>query len=468
MKKGTTMKRPDPSGREITFPFDELFFSRTNERGVIIYGNEVFVRISGYQPNDLVGQPHSIIRHPDMPRSVFKLLWDTIQTGQPIAAYVKNLAANGDAYWVMAVVFPFKNEYLSIRLCPSSAFFQLVKGVYETMLKEEETNGVEAATNLLVETLKQGGFADYPRFMTTALIAEMSERDAKVNAQAHSSTKVGITSVNGSDTIELIQSVTQAARSKFMVLSEKMAEFEEASHAFQEKTTALLTSFVRIQVVSLNVTVFARQLGESAVALGVISKEFHRMAMDVERSTKELGIVINKLLQNMQKSSLDIASLKLQMDMVSFFTAESLTHMDDGTTSIAQAFRPLEENSAVFKGVGSATAKSAGEAVTELRRQLMAFAKENESIDRVIQTLEIINQMAALESARIIAHQVAFASYLQQMEQFNLVLKATTTDIKHATENLLSILTFVEERLPEVTGALDQILELALAAKHSK
>src|SRR5580704_8741733 len=91
-----------PTGRERTFPEDEIIASKTDVKGVITYANRTFMEVSLYSEEELLGQPHSIVRHPDMPRCVFKLLWDTIQKGDEIFAYVKNMCKNGDFYWVFA------------------------------------------------------------------------------------------------------------------------------------------------------------------------------------------------------------------------------------------------------------------------------------------------------------------------------------------------------------------------------
>lgn len=98
--------RPTPTGRTITFPEHELIVSKTDLHGKITYANDVFERVSGYTAAELLGAPHSILRHPAMPRAVFKLLWDTIQARQEVFAYVLNLAKNGDQYWVFAHVTP--------------------------------------------------------------------------------------------------------------------------------------------------------------------------------------------------------------------------------------------------------------------------------------------------------------------------------------------------------------------------
>src|SRR4051812_39423368 len=96
---------PSPPGStEQPFEVDELFFSATDRKGIITSGNSVFVRVSGYGRDELVGRAHNLVRHPDMPRAVFQVLWDYLEAGRPIAAYVKNLAKNGNPYWVVATV----------------------------------------------------------------------------------------------------------------------------------------------------------------------------------------------------------------------------------------------------------------------------------------------------------------------------------------------------------------------------
>lgn len=92
--------------REVSFEPHEIIVSKTDTKGRITYSNDVFLDIAGYTEAEVLGQPHSIIRHPDMPRSVFHLLWETIAAEQEIFAYVKNKTKTGDFYWVLAHVTP--------------------------------------------------------------------------------------------------------------------------------------------------------------------------------------------------------------------------------------------------------------------------------------------------------------------------------------------------------------------------
>lgn len=100
------MQRPQPTRQEREFSPDEIIVSKTDLKGRLTYVNDVFCTVGLYEEDELLGQPHSIVRHPDMPRCVFHLLWERIQSGEEIFAYVKNMAKNGDFYWVLAHVTP--------------------------------------------------------------------------------------------------------------------------------------------------------------------------------------------------------------------------------------------------------------------------------------------------------------------------------------------------------------------------
>ncbi len=129
---------------ETEVPKDEIIISRTDLRGIITYANDTFAEISGYKPDELVGRPHSILRHPDMPSRVFKELWDTIQRGDIWRGYVKNLRKDGGFYWVYAEVSGvYKNgelvEYKSMRSrVPKDKRIQMQKLYDEIRLDDKE------------------------------------------------------------------------------------------------------------------------------------------------------------------------------------------------------------------------------------------------------------------------------------------------------------------------------------------
>lgn len=98
------------TGREAYFGEDEIIVSKTDLTGKLVYGNSTFYRLAGLSEKECIGKPHSIIRHPEMPKCVFRLLWETIKDGKELFAYVNNRSANGDNYWVFAHVTPSKDD----------------------------------------------------------------------------------------------------------------------------------------------------------------------------------------------------------------------------------------------------------------------------------------------------------------------------------------------------------------------
>lgn len=145
-----TGRHAELTGREIMFGTEELLVTKTDLTGRITYANDVFLRVAGYGEGEVVGQPHSFIRHPEMPRAVFKLLWDSIQGGREIFAYVVNGTKHGDHYWVFAHVTPTVDTHATItgyhssRRCPDRAQVEKVKGLYERMLSAERGHARKA------------------------------------------------------------------------------------------------------------------------------------------------------------------------------------------------------------------------------------------------------------------------------------------------------------------------------------
>ncbi|MBZ5643561.1 MAG: PAS domain-containing protein [Acidobacteriia bacterium] len=155
-----------PTGHERTFPEDDIIVSKTDTKGIITYANRTFLNVALYTEEEVLGQPHSMIRHPDMPRCIFKLLWDTIQKGNEIFAYVKNLAKNGDHYWVFAHVTPSFNSakkivgFHSNRRLPDRHQIQTADALYRLLKREEDSQadwkkGMAASSEMLQRTIAE-------------------------------------------------------------------------------------------------------------------------------------------------------------------------------------------------------------------------------------------------------------------------------------------------------------------------
>ena len=172
----TTLTRTvQPTGRERLLGADDLIVSKTDLQGRITYANKTFQRIAGYTEGELIGAPHNIVRHPAMPRCVFKLLWDTIAAKEEIFAYVLNMAKDGDHYWVFAHVTPTLDAggnvigFHSNRRKPDQAQLDKIKPIYAELLAEENRHdsrkdGMLRGHDKLMAMLKEKG-QEYDEFV---------------------------------------------------------------------------------------------------------------------------------------------------------------------------------------------------------------------------------------------------------------------------------------------------------------
>jgi len=142
---------------------NDFIVSKTDLRGRIIYCNEIFIEMSGYSASELIGANHNLIRHPDMPRIAFKLLWDLIQQKKEFFGLVKNLRKNGDYYWVFAYITADLDmhgniiSYTSIRRKPPQSAIDTIVPVYKLLVDTERRGGMDASYKLLVDFLADKG-----------------------------------------------------------------------------------------------------------------------------------------------------------------------------------------------------------------------------------------------------------------------------------------------------------------------
>jgi PAS domain S-box-containing protein len=165
------------TGVERRFEPHEIIVSKTDKKGKITYANTVFTRVSQYSEDELLNAPHNIVRHPAMPRCVFKVLWDTIAAGQEIFAYVLNRAKSGDHYWVFAHVTPTFDErgmiigYHSSRRVAEPRALAKIEPIYSLLLSEEKKHanprdGMAAAGKVLTDYLASEKMS-YEQFVFT-------------------------------------------------------------------------------------------------------------------------------------------------------------------------------------------------------------------------------------------------------------------------------------------------------------
>ncbi len=170
-----------PKSREIVMRNDDFIVTKTDAAGKLTYCNRMFIELSGYTERELLGQQHNIVRHPDMPRAVFSLLWQTISSGEDFFGYVKNLCKDGSYYWVYATITPSYSVtdgkkppeiigYFSVRRKPDKTKLQLVQELYREVLAAEKNAGrsnvIAAGMEVIHHRIQPTG-KDYREFILT-------------------------------------------------------------------------------------------------------------------------------------------------------------------------------------------------------------------------------------------------------------------------------------------------------------
>ncbi len=156
------MKRPTPIDEEIELKNNVYIESDTDLKGVITYVNDYFAEISRYSKDELIGSPHSIVRHPDMPKVLFKILWDRLESDLNFIAAIKNLAKDGRYYWVFTDFEPILEDgkkigYKASRKKISKHVTEVLDPIYKKLTEIEKDSGIEASQNYLEKFLKEHG-----------------------------------------------------------------------------------------------------------------------------------------------------------------------------------------------------------------------------------------------------------------------------------------------------------------------
>jgi len=354
------MEKP-ASQNEVPFSFEELFFSRTDSRGIIHAGNSVFQRISQYSWEELIKKPHNIIRHPDMPKGVFYLLWDFLKKGKPIGAYVKNRAKDGRHYWVFAIATPVEGGYLSVRLKPSSTFFPVVQDAYKSLLafeREQKATPKESMEHLLA-ALKSLGFGSYDEFMSIAIRKEFAARNKQLGRN------------------------DEAFLRQFQELTDRSSEIIK-------ETAKIFTCYETNQYVPMNLQIRSAQLGDQGKTIGVISSNFSVVSADIQVEIDIFNRSAKEVFDRIYEGQFLLCTARIQKEVCDFFRSES----EGKTSDNAQEMTLLEQQFISYQ-------KKANSSMEAIVRKIASFQEDCSRMKRCAASLEVIRVMGKVDAARL-------------------------------------------------------------------
>jgi aerotaxis receptor len=337
-------KAIEPINESRNFAASELFFSTTDLKGRIQRANSVFRRIADYAWDDLENKPHNIIRHPDMPRVVFQLLWDYIQSGRPVVAYVKNLASDGRYYWVVAVVVPVAGGYLSVRFKPTSPLFATVRDLYaelracEGAIESESKDrkaAIAASRKLLDKSLQGLGFKTYDDFMREAMKREMQSREAQIDGLAKERHANAADSMDRSRQVDSRRAAAQMFDNLLGLLSELFRDLESYLKITEEvraKSETVTDVSESLRVLALNGALEADRLGADAAGMRPVLDWLRSFSRQITKEGGRLSISLLDLIQEVDLVVFGLSTAKLQIEMTADFAHELVNASAEGQT----------------------------------------------------------------------------------------------------------------------------------------
>lgn len=400
-------ERPEPTGARHEVAVNDLFFSTTDHLGVIEQANSVFVFNSRYRRDQLVGAPHSIIRHPSMPGGAFLIVWDALLSGKPTCAYVNNLASDGSMYSVFATLTPLGDGFLSVRMRPGredlfGAACSLYAAVrpHELQLRDEGVNAHDAAVagaGELGELLAGAGFPSYEDFVLLSLPAEVEAR-----------AKVAEGIPQRPDARGPFAETLGAAwkiREEFTSWLAVMAELASVASQLTETTNQLRQGETdREATVQQILDVGAETPGFTPILLGV--NVWAAMSPQLGEGIEALLIALKSLTESSAVTRFRIALASLHNDTIGYFAAELIDDVpgsDQAAPAIHLLSRALNEGLTVTVEQMAKNASLAGRIATEadaIRETLemtlaliewwlqMVAGREEEAVRRLVPVIE--------------------------------------------------------------------------------
>ncbi|MGB1033904.1 MAG: PAS domain S-box protein [Primorskyibacter sp.] len=366
---------------EVPLDIAETFFSRTDERGIIRAGNGVFRRVSGYDWDGLLNAPHKLVRHADMPKGVFHMMWRDIQKGRVVAAYVKNKSRDGRFYWVLSVISPVEGGYMSVRIKPTSAIHQRVITLYEDLLAAEaEGMTPEQSAAHLLTLLEQDGFANYEVFQSLALMTEVVER-AKRTERA-----------------------VESWQSRFRLMSDSIIQI-------QQETEEMLAAFRSIRTVPMNMRILASRLENAGGPISAISVNYGAMLDEMTTWVQNFSRGENSPFARIRDSILSgqfLAFVALvQMEMSQRFGKQTTSAM--GEIDIPGEKAKLVMQAAEYR-------KRATSALKVVEMEADHLARSVLDMKRYVTGLSSTRMMCKIESAMLDDSGEALAGIVDQLD----------------------------------------------------
>lgn len=306
--------------KEAKFGSHELFFSITAPDSTILSGNEVFFRISGYTKEETIGRYHNIVRHPDMPRTFFKVLWDYANAKKPIAGYVKNRTKNGDYYWVFASLFPLEDKIVSIRIKPITPLLAAAQEMYPLLLDAERRGGMEEGEAMITTLVNGLNYSSYEELMSDALLQELKERQKYAVTVGTNAQGLALTPIR--QHLAAVYRYTEELMVKYDGWIQKIDIFNHIKSVFEEKSLILRQVAREVVFLSLNASVSSYKVENGGETFAILARDVRTNAKENDELIATIDALVHELSESLNAMIFSVSGVRLQSEMLNYFIRE--------------------------------------------------------------------------------------------------------------------------------------------------
>ena len=410
------MMKPDTkTGETPSYELADLLTSRTDKVGAILSASEAFERISGYDWEDLKNAPHSLVRHPDMPKGVFWMIWNTLQRKKPLGVFLKNRAKSGSFYWVFAYLVPLGDGYLSISVKPANHAIEKISDEYAALLKLETETGLSAEQSAehLLGRIQNLGFSTYDHFVASLAFEQIRAR----NKDLHRSDLDRI---------------------------EKLATITTDWSKVRSQCNRIKESHKQISNTPTNLRVQAAHLNDKGNPLSVIATNFTTLAVEIEDVMKGFLSQASEVEAQLNESAFGVCLEALMQDVVSMLQSEETERagIDWQTESM---FVDAERNVANDKTY---------QALTAARHEINTFSDLLDETARIMSGLAVAKVMCEIENAYVGAGSSSgVTGIISQLDQFQSVARDCLFDIRFNLTQISQSIKTVQSNFGRIQNA---------------
>ncbi|MGP6087296.1 PAS domain-containing protein [Antarctobacter jejuensis] len=370
------------SSNEAMFRVNEAFYSRTDKRGVILAGNDVFQRVAGHEWDNLIGAPHKIIRHPDMPKGVFELFWQRLKDGLPTGAYIKNRRVCGRYYWVFALAAPGEDGYISTRIKPTSPLRAEVEELYSDLARREAEGELtpKDSAAALRDALRAKGYPSYEAFQSHALATEFDSR-------------------------------TRQMGKSLDPLLKRYLDMSRAITQVEDETNQLTEAFQAIRTVPMNMRIIASRLENAGGPISAISVNYSQMLEEMTTWVKTFvegdDCVLSRIRTAILAGQFLAFSAAVEREMIAVFSEKDHDYPDSVD---------LHRETDILQGHERTFARQTGEMLSSVEREARRFAHSVQDMKRYVTGLSSTRMMCKIENASLSSSGTALNGIVEQLD----------------------------------------------------